>query len=63
MMSEVNVLWISPWRELQRNLASSLAHEGSVERRLAGESQGQGEAPPPTSWLFRARASEHTYRG
>jgi hypothetical protein len=61
-MSEVNVLWVSPWRELQRNLASSLAHEGSVQRRLAGESQGQGEAPP-TSWLFRARALERTYHG
>jgi hypothetical protein len=62
-MNEVNALWISPWRELQRNLASSFGHKGSVQRRLPSDSQGPGEAPPPTSWLFRARTSEHTYYG
>jgi hypothetical protein len=62
-MHEVNALWVSPWRELQRNLATSFAHKGSLQRRLPGDSPGSGEAPAATSWLFRARASEHTYYG
>jgi hypothetical protein len=60
-MNEVNALWVSPWFELQRNLASSVAHKGFGQRRLNGEPQGVGDTPAATSWLFRARVPEHSY--
>ncbi len=53
-MNEVNVFWSSPWRKLQKSLASGL-----------GEAQGRGLAVRPLrnpskvvlaqSWLIRAR--------
>jgi hypothetical protein len=62
-MNEVNALWVSPWRELQRDLASSVGHEGSGQQRLNREPEAMGDAPAATSWLFRALAPEHSYYG
>ena len=54
-MSEVNVLWSSPWLTLQKNLASSLGGAGSV---AIGSTKAavQARALPTSSWLVRARS-------
>jgi hypothetical protein len=55
-MSEVNVLWSSPWLTLQKNLASSLAAAGSVAIGSSSEAPVQARALPTSSWLVRARS-------
>ncbi len=60
-MNEVNALWVSPWRELQKNLASSFVQKAPAKRRLSGESPA--ETPAATPWLLRAQASEYASYG
>ena len=65
-MSDAKEVFGSPWRELQKNLASGLA-EGFGQnpwicgsRGLGGDSQGLGDSQVPArvvhSWLARARS-------
>jgi hypothetical protein len=55
MMNDVNELWTSAWRQLQKNLASSFAAgESSVGDSLFA-SPVQGRASSGGSWLMRAR--------
>jgi hypothetical protein len=56
MMSEVNVLWSSPWLTLQKNLASSLGGAGSVAIGSTPKAPVQARALPASSWLVRARS-------
>ena len=54
-MSEVNVLWSSPWLTLQKNLASSLGGAGPVA--IGSASKAPVQAPAAASaWLVRARS-------
>jgi hypothetical protein len=55
MMNDVNELWTSAWRQLQKHLASSFVAGGSGvgESLFATPVQGRSS---PTSWLVRARS-------
>jgi hypothetical protein len=55
MMSEVNVLWSSAWRNLQKNLASAVGADGAWTGPMF-EASVQGSALRPSSWLVRARS-------
>jgi len=55
-MSEVNVLWSSPWLTLQKNLASSLGGAGQVAIDSASKAPVQARALAASSWLVRARS-------
>lgn len=55
-MSEVNVLWSSPWLTLQKNLASSLGGAGPVAIYSASKAPVQARASAASSWLVRARS-------
>jgi len=55
-MSEVNVLWSSAWRRLQKNLASSFVADGFVADQSLFESSAQDRVLPASSWLVRARS-------
>jgi hypothetical protein len=55
MMSEVNVLWSSPWLTLQKNLAVSLA-EASDSTRSACKPPVRIRPLTAASWLVRARS-------
>ena len=63
-MSDVNEIWSSPWRTLQKNLASGFAIEGmeSVRNLWIGDSPHPGRSQVPgwaaNSWLVRARSRE-----
>jgi hypothetical protein len=58
-MNDVNEMWSSPWRKLQKNLASGFKFGGSGQDpwicnfAIRGESQVPGAAAH--SWLVRAR--------
>jgi hypothetical protein len=56
-MNDVNELWSSPWRTLQKNLASGFSFEGSSGAKFA---IGQLPLPPrmvaDSSWLVRAHS-------
>jgi len=54
-MNDVNELWSSAWRQLQRNLASSFAAGGSSVGDSLFASPVTGKAVPGSSWLVRAR--------
>jgi hypothetical protein len=56
MMNDVNELWTSAWRQLQKHLASSFVAgaTGVGESLLAMPVQGR--ALPSSSWLVRARS-------
>jgi hypothetical protein len=56
MMSEVNVLWSSPWLTLQKNLASSLGAAGSVATFSTSKAPVQVRALAASSWLVRAHS-------
>jgi hypothetical protein len=45
MMNDVDALWSSAWRKLQKHLASGL-----------GETPVRGKVVPAASWLIRARS-------
>lgn len=61
-MSEVNGLWSSAWRNLQRNLASAVCAD-VVGRGPMFEAPVQGSASRSNSWLIRAHSrKEHRYR-
>ena len=55
-MNDVNELWNSPWRTLQKHLASGLGAAGSVANSPTFEAPVQGRALPTSSWLVRARS-------
>jgi hypothetical protein len=55
MMSEVNVLWSSPWLTLQKNLASGLAAAASGAIISTSDAPVQARVSPTSSWLVRAR--------
>jgi len=62
-MNEVNELWSSAWRQLQKNLASGFAAgcPDAGDRLFGSPLQGRS-APPGTSWLMRARRAEQSSR-
>jgi hypothetical protein len=55
-MSEVNVLWSSAWRRLQRRLAGGVGAEGAGASPMRNATPVQGIAVPPSSWLVRAHS-------
>jgi hypothetical protein len=63
MMNDVNELWSSAWRQLQKNLASGFAAGGQNARDTQFASPLQGRsAVSGASWLVRARQAEHSIR-
>ena len=58
-MNDVNELWSSAWRQLQKNLANSFAAGGGAGDFLFA-SPVQGRAVPGSSWLVRARTAERS---
>ncbi|HXP65364.1 MAG TPA: hypothetical protein VN815_07815 [Steroidobacteraceae bacterium] len=59
-MNDVNELWSSAWRQLQKNLASSFAAGGSNAGDLLLASPVQGRASSGNSWLVRARSAQRS---
>jgi hypothetical protein len=57
-MNDVNELWSSPWRRLQKNLASGYGLEGSSRDILFCAPQAPGRMASSNSWLARARSRE-----
>lgn len=55
-MNDVNELWTSAWRQLQKNLASSFAAGGSSTGDSLFASPVHGRASSGGSWLMRARS-------
>ena len=55
-MSEVNVLWSSPWLTLQKNLASSLAAAAPAAIGSTYKAPVQVRALAASSWLVRAHS-------
>ena len=53
-MNDVNELWNSQWRTLQKNLARGIRVEGSGVNLAAGESPPPARMVPSSSWLVRA---------
>lgn len=53
-MSEVNVLWSSPWLTLQKNLAIGLAGASAIGSASKASVQARPLAAA-SSWLVRAR--------
>jgi hypothetical protein len=58
MMNEVNELWTSAWRQLQKHLASSFVAGGAGARDSLFATPVQGRALPASSWLMRARSGK-----
>jgi hypothetical protein len=56
MMNDVNELWSSPWRTLQKNLASGIGVGGSGMNSAIGESPVPARTMPTSSWLVRAHS-------
>jgi hypothetical protein len=63
-MNDVNEMWGSPWRTLQKNLASGFALEamksGQNPRVCESPHPGRSQVPgrAANSWLVRARTRE-----
>ena len=55
-MNDVNELWTSAWRQLQKHLASSFVAGGSGVGDSLFATPVQSRALPATSWLVRARS-------
>jgi hypothetical protein len=56
-MNEVSELWSSPWRTLQKDLATSFGVAGSNQRAGVRISLSvQADLMPTGSWLLRARS-------
>ena len=55
-MNDVNELWTSAWRQLQKHLASSFVAGGSSAAEALFATPVQGRALPTSSWLVRARS-------
>jgi len=59
-MNDVNELWTSAWRQLQKHLASSfVAGRSDADSLFATPVQGRAL---PTSWLVRARSRQPSSR-
>ena len=58
-MNDVNELWTSAWRQLQKNLASSFAAGGSSVADALFASPVCGQASSSGSWMMRARRGNH----
>jgi hypothetical protein len=56
MMNEVNELWSSAWRQLQKELAHSFAAGGAGASDTLFATPVPGRALASTSWLVRARS-------
>jgi hypothetical protein len=54
-MNEVNVLWSSPWRKLQKSLASGLGEAQGRGLAVRRPSRYPSKVVPAESWLIRAR--------
>jgi hypothetical protein len=54
-MNDVNELWSSPWRKLQKNLASGFDMAGSGPGFRISEPPVPGPTASSASWLVRAR--------
>jgi hypothetical protein len=55
-MNDVNELWSSPWRQLQKDLASGYGADGSSHDILFCAPQAPGRMASSNSWLVRARS-------
>ena len=55
-MNDVNELWSSPWRKLQKNLASGFSIGGSGQNLSIVGAQVVGRITPSSSWLVRAHS-------
>jgi hypothetical protein len=55
-MNDVNELWSSPWRKLQKNLASGFVLDGSGKGFAISELEVHGTSVCSSSWLVRARS-------
>jgi len=55
-MNDVNELWTSAWRQLQKHLASSFVAGGSGVGESLFATPVYGKASPDSSWLVRARS-------
>jgi hypothetical protein len=57
-MNDVNEMWSSPWRKLQKNLASGIGSksEGSGQNPWICQPQVAGRIALYGSWLVRARS-------
>jgi hypothetical protein len=56
MMNDVNELWSSPWRTLQKNLASGFGVDGAGANFAIGQSPVPARTMPTSSWLVRAHS-------
>jgi hypothetical protein len=56
MMNDVNELWTSAWRQLQKHLASNFVAGGTGVGESLFATPVQGRALPASSWLVRARS-------
>jgi hypothetical protein len=54
-MNEVNVLWNSPWRKLQKSLASGLGETQDRGLAVRQPLRHPSKVVPAGSWLIRAR--------
>lgn len=57
-MNDVNELWSSAWRQLQKHLASSFVAGGSGAGEALFATPVQGRAFDASSWLVRARSKQ-----
>jgi hypothetical protein len=55
-MNDVNELWTSAWRQLQKHLASNFVAGGTGVGESLFATPVPGKALPTTSWLVRARS-------
>lgn len=57
-MNDVNELWSSPWRKLQKNLASGFGSNEAGVGLPTCEVQTPARAASSSSWLMRARSAD-----
>jgi hypothetical protein len=55
MMNDVDALWISPWRKLQKSLASGLGEAQGRGLEVCQPMRRPSNVIPAGSWLIRAR--------
>jgi hypothetical protein len=55
-MNDVNELWTSAWRQLQKDLARSFAAGGAGASDTLFATPAPGRALASNSWLVRARS-------
>ncbi|HEY0747655.1 MAG TPA: hypothetical protein VGD63_13225 [Steroidobacteraceae bacterium] len=55
-MNDVNELWSSPWRKLQKNLASGFGVDGAGQTFAMSDREVYVRPASSSSWLVRARS-------